>query len=53
MKTAGLVVNLVLGILAAPLTADAQQAAKVARIGVLSATSPSTTAHLVEAFRQG
>jgi len=40
------------GLLAAPLAAEAQQAAKIARIGYLSpnlATSP----HLREAFRQG
>ena len=43
---------LALSLLAAPLAAEAQQAAKVARIGYLSpnlATSP----HLREAFRQG
>jgi len=39
-------------LLAAPLAAEAQQAAKVARIGYLS-TNPTVTPHLREAFRQG
>ena len=46
------IVTLAGGLLAAPLAAQAQQAAKIARIGYLSfnlATSP----HLREAFRQG
>jgi putative tryptophan/tyrosine transport system substrate-binding protein len=40
------------GLLAAPLTAEAQQAAKVARIGLLT-TNLSTGPHLRDAFRQG
>ena len=36
LRTIGLIVLLVLGLLAAPLTADAQQAGKVYRIGYLS-----------------
>jgi putative tryptophan/tyrosine transport system substrate-binding protein len=40
------------GLLAAPLAAEAQQAAKVARIGYLS-PSLATSPHLREAFRQG
>jgi putative ABC transport system substrate-binding protein len=40
------------GLLAAPLAAEAQQAAKVARIGYLAA-SLAATPHLPEAFRQG
>ena len=40
------------GLLAAPLAADAQQAAKVPRIGYL-AINLATTPHLPEAFRQG
>jgi putative ABC transport system substrate-binding protein len=40
------------GLLAAPLAAQAQQAAKVARIGYL-ATSLAASPHLHEAFRQG
>src|SRR2546426_832104 len=33
--------------------AEAQQAGKVTRIGLLSPSSPTATGHLVEAFRQG
>jgi hypothetical protein len=38
------------GILAAPLAVEAQQAAKVARIGFL-ADNPAAFPHLLEAFR--
>jgi putative ABC transport system substrate-binding protein len=41
------------GIVAAPLVAEAQQAAKVARIGYLTGTNLSVSPHLHEAFRQG
>jgi putative ABC transport system substrate-binding protein len=40
------------GLLAAPLAAEAQQAAKVARIGFL-ATNRASSPHVLEAFRQG
>jgi putative ABC transport system substrate-binding protein len=40
------------GLLAAPLAAEAQQAAKIARIGYLG-TNPAAIPHLQEAFRQG
>jgi putative ABC transport system substrate-binding protein len=40
-------------LLAAPLAAEAQQAAKVARIGYLVGASLSLSPHLHEAFRQG
>lgn len=43
---------LVLGALAVPLPAPAQQAGKVPVIGYLDAASPSLTRHLREAFRQ-
>jgi len=51
---AALTVVLALALLASPLAAEAQQAAKVARIGYL-ATAPAEAAspHLLEAFRQG
>ena len=51
---AALTVVLALALLASPLAAEAQQAAKVARIGYL-ATAPAEAAspHLREAFRQG
>src|SRR6266436_9618559 len=40
-------------LLAAPLVAEAQQAAKVPRIGFLSPLSPTDNPDLLEAFRQG
>ena len=40
------------GLLAAPLAVEAQQAAKIARIGLLG-NDPVGGAHLLEAFRQG
>src|SRR6266446_8546638 len=40
------------GIVAAPLAADAEQAAKITRIGFL-ATNLAANPHLPEAFRQG
>src|SRR3989475_10261793 len=45
--------SLALGLLAGPLVADAQQAGKVARIGVLAQGSSTSVAHILEAFRQG
>lgn len=53
LRTGGLISLLVLGILVAPLVADAQQAGKVARIGLLSPFSASDTASWHQAFRQG
>ena len=44
---------LALALLAAPLAAEAQQAAKVWRIGYLLATAPSDFPKIQEAFRQG
>ena len=41
------------GLLAAPLAAEAQQAGKVYRIGMLERTSPGTNAANLEAFRRG
>jgi putative ABC transport system substrate-binding protein len=50
----GLVVALALGMLLVPLTADAQQAGKVARIGFLGAGSPSDmSSPRLDVFRQG
>src|SRR5712691_6078322 len=49
----GLVVALALGMLLVPLIADAQQAGKVARIGYLGPTSPSSSSSFLDAFRQG
>ncbi len=50
---AALTVVLTLGLLAAPLAAEAQQAAKVPRIGYLSINLAASPPQLHEAFRQG
>src|SRR2546425_268497 len=47
------IVTLAGGLLAAPFAAEAQQAAKIARIGYLSAGGLAANPHLPEAFRQG
>ena len=49
----GFVVTLTLSLLVAPLTAEAQQATKVHRIGRLSPGSPTEPNPNLEAFRQG
>jgi putative ABC transport system substrate-binding protein len=41
------------GALTAPLVADAQQAAKIARVGIVAATSAALARHQVDAFRDG
>jgi putative tryptophan/tyrosine transport system substrate-binding protein len=48
-----LIVMLILGTLVAPLTADAQPAAKVPRIGVFNASTAASASRNVEAFRRG
>ena len=53
LRTIGLISTLVLGLLAGPLTAEAQQAGKVYRIGYLAGASPAAIPERVEAFRQG
>ncbi len=53
LRTVGLIVTLALGLLLAPLAADAQQAAKVPRIGGLVGASREMALHNIEAFRQG
>ena len=53
IKTARLIVPLVLGILAAPLVADAQPPKKVPRIGYLRSGSTADAARYGEALRQG
>ena len=50
---AALAATLVLGLLASPLTAEAQPAGKVYRIGYLGNSSASLEPDLVEALRQG
>jgi len=52
MRLIGLAVVLALSLLAPPV-ARAEQAANVPRIGFLGASSPSVSAHLLEAFQQG
>jgi putative ABC transport system substrate-binding protein len=47
------ILSFALAVAAAPLAADAQQQAKVARIGVLGQPTASTYATRIEAFRQG
>src|SRR2546425_4506920 len=43
----------VAGILAAPLGAEAQQARRLPSIGVLFASTPAATSHLLDGLRQG
>jgi putative ABC transport system substrate-binding protein len=52
MKRRTFISGITFGLLAAPLAAEAQQAAKVARLGFL-ALNPAANPHLHEAFRQG
>src|SRR5713226_8492223 len=53
MRLIGLAVILAVGLTLAPLSAEAQQAGKVPRIGFLGATSAFTEKSRIEAFRQG
>ncbi len=53
LRATGFLVALGLGLLGASLPSDAQQPAKVPRIGFLSPRSPTDDPHLLEAFRQG
>ena len=52
-RAVGGVVTLLLGLLALPFAAEAQQPAKLSRIGFLLASSPAVVASGIEAFRQG
>lgn len=52
-STIGIIVTLVLGILMAPYTAEAQQAGKLPRVGVLLSGSPERHAPHIEAFQRG
>ncbi len=52
LRTIGLISTLVLGLLAGPLPAEAQQAGKVYRIGYLSPVDPATESTRAEAIRQ-
>jgi hypothetical protein len=46
-------VSFIVALLAAAAAADAQQAAKVPRIGFLGAVTPEDFPHLEDAFREG
>ncbi len=52
MRLIGLAIVLALGVPLAPLAGDAQQATKLAKIGLLSVTTPAVVAPNIEAFRQ-
>src|SRR5438876_11762837 len=52
-STIGCIVTLILSLLTAPLTSNAQQAAKVPRLGLLIPVSASGVASRIEAFRHG
>jgi len=52
-RTIALIVVLALGILAAPVAADAQQAGKVYRIGYLQTSTREQQLHLIKAFEGG
>jgi putative tryptophan/tyrosine transport system substrate-binding protein len=51
--TLGLLLTLALSLLVAPLAPEAQQPAKLYRIGILGATSASAYAPFISAFREG
>lgn len=53
IREAGLIVTLCLGILVVPLPADAQQKAKMYRIGFLGNSTAALEANLVGPFREG
>ncbi len=54
LRTIGLISILALGLLAAPLSTEAQQAGKVYRIGILrSGSGPLTTSEVIIGLRQG
>jgi hypothetical protein len=53
MITSVRLLTLTLGLLVAPLLADAQQALRLWRVAFLGAESPATSGHFLDAFRQG
>ncbi len=53
LRTIGLISTLVLGFLAGPLPAEAQQPGKVPRVGLLTSASTAVAATWIDAFRQG
>jgi putative ABC transport system substrate-binding protein len=52
MRLIGLALILALSVTLAPLGADAQQPAKIPRVGVLQPGTPASATHLFEAFKQ-
>jgi putative tryptophan/tyrosine transport system substrate-binding protein len=52
-RTIALLVTVALGLLMAPLAAEAQPSVNVPRLGLLSPFSPADTARWHQAFRQG
>ncbi len=52
-RVMGIIAVLLIGILATPLSAEAQQAGKLPRIGVLYPGGAAPPAPRIEAFRQG
>jgi putative ABC transport system substrate-binding protein len=52
-RTRGATLALALGLVAAPLTADAQQAGKVFQVGYLGNSTPALESALVDGFRRG
>jgi len=52
-RTIALIVALALGILAAPLAADAQQTGKVYKVGYLQTSTREQQLHLIKAFEEG
>jgi len=53
LRQIGLILTLALGLLLAPLAADAQPAAKGPRVGYVLGASPATAGHLAQAFLGG
>src|SRR3972149_9263714 len=53
LRMLALIIPLAVGIVAAPLAAEAQQAKKIAKIGLLAPSPPAAAAQNIEAFRQG
>jgi ABC-type uncharacterized transport system substrate-binding protein len=53
MERRSFISGITVGLLAAPLAAEAQPAGKVPRIGFLSPASSTSAPHILEAFRQG
>ena len=53
LKSLAVIASLILGLLAAPLAAEAQQPGKIVRVGLLAGGSPASMAPYVDALREG